>query len=361
MRFDLDLYVNLRPFLHPPTASTSSSSARTPRAPTPARAASCARARPTRSPPRARSTPAWASSAASATPSTWPAAGPAGTSRWCTRPTCSPSPATSGSGRSTRWPPSTPTSTTAYNHVDAACIYFVEEPERYDVIVTDNLFGDILTDLGRRGRRRHRAGRVGQPQPGPHRARRCSSRCTARRPTSPAPARPTRPPPILSAAMMLEFLGEADAAARIRKACADAGAASRVPPPRSATPSQKGSEQHAASRRPRRSGWTASSSTGTTPRSTSSPTRCTTAAASSRASAPTRPTQGPAVFRLTDHIKRLFNSAKIFMIDIPFTGRRAGRGDQGDGAGQRARRPATSGRSSTSATARWASTRCRAR
>ncbi len=42
----------------------------------------------------------------------------------------------------------TPTSTTAYNHVDAACIYFVQDPGRYDVIVTDNLFGDILTDLG---------------------------------------------------------------------------------------------------------------------------------------------------------------------------------------------------------------------
>jgi len=34
-----------------------------------------------------------------------------------------------------------------YNHVDAACIYLVEQPARYDVIVTDNLFGDILTDL----------------------------------------------------------------------------------------------------------------------------------------------------------------------------------------------------------------------
>ena len=33
---------------------------------------------------------------------------------------------------------------TAYNHVDAACIYFVEDPTRYDVVVTDNLFGDIL-------------------------------------------------------------------------------------------------------------------------------------------------------------------------------------------------------------------------
>ena len=34
-----------------------------------------------------------------------------------------------------------------YNHVDAACIYMVESPERYGVIVTDNLFGDILSDL----------------------------------------------------------------------------------------------------------------------------------------------------------------------------------------------------------------------
>jgi len=34
-----------------------------------------------------------------------------------------------------------------YNHVDAACIYLVEEPHRYSVIVTDNLFGDILSDL----------------------------------------------------------------------------------------------------------------------------------------------------------------------------------------------------------------------
>ncbi len=37
---------------------------------------------------------------------------------------------------------------TAYNHCDAACIYMVQSPQQYDVIVTDNLFGDILTDLG---------------------------------------------------------------------------------------------------------------------------------------------------------------------------------------------------------------------
>jgi 3-isopropylmalate dehydrogenase len=35
-----------------------------------------------------------------------------------------------------------------YAHVDAACMFMVTDPGRYDVIVTDNLFGDILTDLG---------------------------------------------------------------------------------------------------------------------------------------------------------------------------------------------------------------------
>jgi 3-isopropylmalate dehydrogenase len=33
-------------------------------------------------------------------------------------------------------------------HVDAACIYFLDSPSRFDVIVTDNMFGDIITDLG---------------------------------------------------------------------------------------------------------------------------------------------------------------------------------------------------------------------
>jgi 3-isopropylmalate dehydrogenase len=35
-----------------------------------------------------------------------------------------------------------------YAHVDAACLYLVDDPGRFDVIVTDNLFGDIITDLG---------------------------------------------------------------------------------------------------------------------------------------------------------------------------------------------------------------------
>src|SRR6266571_220607 len=35
-----------------------------------------------------------------------------------------------------------------YCHVDAACLHLINDPGRFDVIVTDNLFGDILTDLG---------------------------------------------------------------------------------------------------------------------------------------------------------------------------------------------------------------------
>ena len=124
--------------------------------------------------------------------------------------------------------PSTPTSTTAYNHVDAACIYLVEDAGRYDVIVTDNLFGDILTDLagavtGGIGLRRHR-----QPQPRPHRP--VDVRAGARLGPRHRRHRPGQPePPILSAAMMLEFLGETDAAARIRKALADVLASDPVP------------------------------------------------------------------------------------------------------------------------------------
>lgn len=40
-----------------------------------------------------------------------------------------------------------PQVTTDYLHVDAASIFLVTDPARFDVVVTDNLFGDILTDL----------------------------------------------------------------------------------------------------------------------------------------------------------------------------------------------------------------------
>ncbi|MEQ1737284.1 MAG: isocitrate/isopropylmalate family dehydrogenase, partial [Rhodoglobus sp.] len=40
-----------------------------------------------------------------------------------------------------------PDVTVDYQHIDAATIHMVTDPARFDVIVTDNLFGDILTDL----------------------------------------------------------------------------------------------------------------------------------------------------------------------------------------------------------------------
>ena len=83
---------------------------------------------------------------------------------------------------------------TDYQHVDAAAMYFVTQPERFDVLVTDNLFGDILTDIGAAiggGIGLAASGNIDATAP----TRRCSSRCTAAPPTSPAPGRPTRPRP----------------------------------------------------------------------------------------------------------------------------------------------------------------------
>ncbi|HEX3707381.1 MAG TPA: 3-isopropylmalate dehydrogenase [Mycobacteriales bacterium] len=44
--------------------------------------------------------------------------------------------------------PDFPDVTVDYAHVDAACLYMTTQPARFDVVVTDNLFGDIVTDLG---------------------------------------------------------------------------------------------------------------------------------------------------------------------------------------------------------------------
>ena len=114
-----------------------------------------------------------------------------------------------------------PEVTTAYNHVDAACIYFVQDPGRYDVIVTDNLFGDILTDLGAAV-----AGGIGlAASANLNPARTGPSMFEPVHGSAPDIAGTGQANPlaaIRSAAMMLEFLGEADAAARITKACSEA-------------------------------------------------------------------------------------------------------------------------------------------
>jgi 3-isopropylmalate dehydrogenase len=116
--------------------------------------------------------------------------------------------------------PDYPDVSTSYNHVDAACIYFVQSPDQYDVVVTDNLFGDILTDLG--GAVSGGIGLAASANLNP--ARTGPSMFEPVHGSAPDIAGTGKANPlaaVLSAAMMLDFLGEADAAARIRKACAD--------------------------------------------------------------------------------------------------------------------------------------------
>jgi len=130
--------------------------------------------------------------------------------------------------------PEYPGVTRDYNHVDAACIYLVERPARYDVVVTDNLFGDILTDLAGAV-----AGGIGFA---------ASANLNPAR-TGPSLFEPVhgaahdiagtgRANPLAavrSAAMMLEHLGEHAAAERITKAVssylAETAAASPQAPP----------------------------------------------------------------------------------------------------------------------------------
>jgi 3-isopropylmalate dehydrogenase len=108
---------------------------------------------------------------------------------------------------------------TAYHHVDAATIYFVQDPQRYDVIVTDNLFGDILTDLG--GAVSGGVGLASSANLNP--ARTGPSLFEPVHGSAPDIAGTGAADPraaILSAALMLDFLGAPEAAQRVRVACA---------------------------------------------------------------------------------------------------------------------------------------------
>jgi 3-isopropylmalate dehydrogenase len=112
-----------------------------------------------------------------------------------------------------------PDVTTAYHHVDAACIYLVQDPGRYDVLVTDNLFGDILTDLGGAvsgGIGRAASGNLNPARTGPSLFEPVHGSAPDIAGTATADPRAA----VLSAVMMLEFLGEATAADRIRAALA---------------------------------------------------------------------------------------------------------------------------------------------
>ncbi|MEV4613441.1 3-isopropylmalate dehydrogenase [Kitasatospora sp. NPDC049258] len=112
-----------------------------------------------------------------------------------------------------------PEVTTDYLHVDAATIFFVTQPERFDVIVTDNLFGDILTDLAAAV-----TGGIGLAASG-------NINPTGAFPSMFEPVHGSAPDiagqgkadptaTVLSVAMLLEHLGYAEEAARVEAAVA---------------------------------------------------------------------------------------------------------------------------------------------
>jgi 3-isopropylmalate dehydrogenase len=113
-----------------------------------------------------------------------------------------------------------PSVTVDYNHIDAACIYMVEQPGRYDVIVTDNLFGDILTDLA--GAVSGGIGFAASANLNPDRTgpslfepvHGAAHDIEGQGKANPLAA-------IVSAALMLEHLGEAEAAAKIHHVVRD--------------------------------------------------------------------------------------------------------------------------------------------
>jgi 3-isopropylmalate dehydrogenase len=115
--------------------------------------------------------------------------------------------------------PDFPDVTVAYQHVDAASMFFVTDPGRFDVVVTDNLFGDIITDLGAAI-----AGGIGLAASG-------NLDVTRTNPSMFEPVHGSAPDiagqgladptaAILSVSMLLEHLGEAGPAQRVERAVA---------------------------------------------------------------------------------------------------------------------------------------------
>ena len=113
-----------------------------------------------------------------------------------------------------------PDVTVEYQHVDAASMFFVSQPERFDVIVTDNLFGDILTDLGAAI-----AGGIGLAASGNINPQRTApSMFEPVHGSAPDIAGQSKADPtaaILSAGMLCTHLGLTEAAAKIEQAVSD--------------------------------------------------------------------------------------------------------------------------------------------
>jgi 3-isopropylmalate dehydrogenase len=112
-----------------------------------------------------------------------------------------------------------PDVTLAYNHVDAATIYLVTDPGRYDVIVTDNLFGDIVTDLAAAI-----AGGIGLAASGnldvSHTNPSMFEPVHGSAPDIAGQGKADPTAAVLSVSMLLEHVGEAGAAARVEAAVA---------------------------------------------------------------------------------------------------------------------------------------------
>ncbi|MGH9038979.1 MAG: 3-isopropylmalate dehydrogenase [Acidimicrobiia bacterium] len=106
---------------------------------------------------------------------------------------------------------------TGYVHVDAACLYLVESPQRFDVVVTDNLFGDIVTDLGAAiagGMGLAASGNLNPPRDRPS----IFEPVHGSAPDIAGTGRANPLAAILSAGMLASFLGESDVASRIERA-----------------------------------------------------------------------------------------------------------------------------------------------
>ena len=249
-----------------------------------------------------------------------PSHGRAGTSRSCTRPTCCCSPAICGSARSTRSPPSSPTSPRPTTTSTRRRSTSSRIPQRYDVIVTDNLFGDILTDLG--GAVSGGVGLASSANLNP--ARTGPSLFEPVHGSAPDIAGTGTANPIaaiLSAALMLDFLGDGTSTD------APSGSARRAPSLLAEPPARWVPRSPARVRR------LSSMPITPTPKIWMNGELVDWDKAQVHVLTHTlhygtgvfegirayETSQGPAVFRLTDHIVRLANSAKILGFELPYT------------------------------------------
>ncbi|HSU66047.1 MAG TPA: isocitrate/isopropylmalate family dehydrogenase, partial [Tepidisphaeraceae bacterium] len=113
-----------------------------------------------------------------------------------------------------------PSIQTDYHHVDACTMYMVTRPQIYDVIVTTNMFGDIITDLGAAIQGGMGMAASGNLNP----TRQAASMFEPVHGSAPDIAGKGYANPIatfLSVAMMLDFLGQPKAAKAIQQACTD--------------------------------------------------------------------------------------------------------------------------------------------